>query len=594
MDLINAIDQYFTTSSSHPMQVGENGHREYGWSKDIKERITQFYFQLVRTSYTQDLEKTLRYILTFLKEKYDEGDKDEALNYLSTMYKIIAETRDIIDGKGEYELTYMQIYNWYDFFPTLAKYAFTKLLQHDDNTKHQYGSWKDFKFFAEYVLERSGDKKHPLIIHGIHIMNETLQEDYEKYRKQQPVSLAAKWCPREKSSFSWLYKDIVYHGNRQYFDTATDKDSKYRAYKKASMSLRFMLSTLNKYIDTVQIKMCDDRWRYIDFNKVPSCALSKNRMAFMNKRNEKGIETQRSEKEDRIECAVNLEKHMNKVIENSLKKDDDETKENVKVNGKRVGIQELVKQALSVKNDKDTPKYNLVNLQWDDNSKQNRDLPKIIPMADVSPSMKCNNNIPLYTAIGMSIRVSEKTTPEFRDRILTFSSNPQWVNLENCDNFVDKVKNVARSEWGCTTDFYNALKSILDVIVKNNINPGDVKDMSLIVFSDMQMNECSHYNGSLYENIKQMYHNAGLNSEFQTPYEPPHIVFWNLSSTTGFPSLSYDNNVTMISGYSPVMLNELCDKGIQSLKNYNPYQSLIKILSNGRYKQMEDKLYSSL
>ena len=42
--LINAIDNYTTT------QIGENGHVEYGWSNNTREKIAQFSFQLNRTN----------------------------------------------------------------------------------------------------------------------------------------------------------------------------------------------------------------------------------------------------------------------------------------------------------------------------------------------------------------------------------------------------------------------------------------------------------------------------------------------------------------------------------------------------------------
>ena len=32
------------------VQYGEKTHLEYGWSKNIRERIIQFHFQLVRTT----------------------------------------------------------------------------------------------------------------------------------------------------------------------------------------------------------------------------------------------------------------------------------------------------------------------------------------------------------------------------------------------------------------------------------------------------------------------------------------------------------------------------------------------------------------
>ena len=39
---------------------------------------------------------------------------------LVTLLKILVQTRDIVDGKGEYDLAYMQILVWYNYYPTLA------------------------------------------------------------------------------------------------------------------------------------------------------------------------------------------------------------------------------------------------------------------------------------------------------------------------------------------------------------------------------------------------------------------------------------------------------------------------------------------
>ena len=59
--LINALDNYT------PKQIGENGHVEYGWSNDVRERILQFSFQLVRPSDTSGLKTVLTDILSVLK-----------------------------------------------------------------------------------------------------------------------------------------------------------------------------------------------------------------------------------------------------------------------------------------------------------------------------------------------------------------------------------------------------------------------------------------------------------------------------------------------------------------------------------------------
>ena len=89
------------------------------------------------------------------------------------------------------------------------------------------------------------------------------------------------------------------------------------------------------------------------------------------------------------------------------------------------------------------------------------------------------------------------------------------------------------------------------------------------------------------QNIKEMYYNAGMESAWKTPYEAPHILFWNLRKTSGFPTLSSENNVTMLSGYSAQLLNIFCNKGIEELKTMTPYRMITDILSSKRYKPLE-------
>ena len=79
-------------------------------------------------------------------------------------------------------------------------------------------------------------------------------------------------------------------------------------------------------------------------------------------------------------------------------------------------------------------------------------------------------------------------------------------------------------------------------------------------------------------------------------YSTPHLLFWNLRKTSGFPTLSSKNNCTMLSGYSSTLLNVFSDKGIEGLKNFTPRRMLDDLLANPRYAVMEEDIisYSSI
>ncbi len=93
---------------------------------------------------------------------------------------------------------------------------------------------------------------------------------------------------------------------------------------------------------------------------------------------------------------------------------------------------------------------------------------------------------------------------------------------------------------------------------------------------------------TMMDNIKDLYKKAGLESTYNEEYKIPHIIFWNLRKTNGFPNKSMEQNTTMLSGYSSTLMNAFCDKGINELKNYNPWTMLKTILSNDRYKILEN------
>ena len=131
---VSAADKYT------PRQFGENANIEYGYSNSLDEKIVQFFFQLVRTPDTSGLEKQLFDMLNFIK-----GNEQHYIDELTILFKLIAQTRDIIAGKGEYNLSYMQLYVWWQFYPQLVKKMIPIFLTHQNREElggHQYGSWK--------------------------------------------------------------------------------------------------------------------------------------------------------------------------------------------------------------------------------------------------------------------------------------------------------------------------------------------------------------------------------------------------------------------------------------------------------------------
>jgi len=583
--LINALDNHTTK------QFGENGHAEYAWSNGTQEKILQLSFQLTRTNEegVNKLRNVLSDLLNNLSHRLKTAtlpEKELIKGHLSMLYRMVGHTRDIIDGKGEYTLTYMMIYTWNQFFPVLAKFALKCLVDLGDKTIHQYGSWKDLKYFCEYCKTQGATVDHPLVQYSIELINTKLREDSIA---TNDISLVAKWVPREKSSFGWIYEALACDYFKEFMATANTHERQTKAVLKCKTSYRKLLAELNRKIDTTQIKQCGQNWKSIDFNRVTSITVSKQKKAFLNVK--KDGSDRHPDNQDRTECAVNFKSRIKAAAAGE-----------VEMKGKRVGMADFTKQAFELIARKNTLKsgYNttttedkenlqletdLLNSQWRDNSTQTGALGKMIPMVDVSGSMSGD---PMHVAIALGIRIAEKSV--IGKRVMTFSAKPTWVNLEGYKDFVEQVDHISKADWGMNTNLMAAFDNILDVIIENKMSPEEVQDMILVILSDMQIDAGDSCDKTaLYDAIKAKYAAAGIRVH-GVPYKPPHILFWNLRSTSGFPSLSNQPNVSMMAGFSAALLNLFCEKGLVALQSCNPWGILEQILQNERYKIMAEKL----
>ena len=571
--LIGALDNY--TSK----QIGENGATEYTWSNDVRERIVQLSVQLTRTKDIHYLANQTEMLLYDLQIRHSSGKilKEEFVEYMVLLYKMIGHTRDIIDGKGEYALSYMLLYSWHKFYPGLAKFALKQFVVLDDNSDlHPYGSWKDIKYMYKYMgkypsLDNKNNLDYDLTLYGIQLINEQIRTDMHSSNP----SLAAKWVPREKSQFSELFTGMATDYFSHYLETAKTESAKSKAVSKAKMDYRKIISSLNRKLDTVQIKQCANIWSQIDPDNQTSITMHKQKKAFLNlKKNGE----HRSEIDDRIICAEHFEAYAERAAKNE-----------VTIKGKRLGLNDFTKGALSIIKSGiiDGPEAKILNAQWKHNSTQTGPLGKMIAMVDVSGSM---DGDPLHAAIALGIRVAEKSM--LGKRVLTFSATPSWVNLDGYDNFIEMVQRLNMSEFGLNTNFFAALSVILDAIISNKLSPEDVEDMVLAIFSDMQIDDADKRDDAMMVIIEKKYYDAGM-TVWGKPYKPPHILFWNLRSTSGFPALSLQRNSSMMSGFSPALLNLFCDEGLAALQSCTPWSLLTKALENDRYKVLDTHIRAS-
>ena len=633
--IIKALDVISSQRMVPGYQYGKNNHVEYKGIdislETLQEKILQFSFQLVRTSsddgisaVAKDTREILNIIMSGIKNANQGSDSDsdsDNYNYKKCvdmgviMFKLLAQTRDIISGKGEYMLFYVMLLEWAKIDFRFFEYVIETLVYDTQDeaygtdgtygtdgaditeniTKsknHPLGSWKDMKYFLTYMKEnligvssgvdsqKNSQLYSKFVDKVVNFINEQVRIDAVNLEKGgTSFSLAARWVPREKSKkFGWLYYYLAINYSHNQIPLDVSHPSYERAVNRAFMIYRKVISAINKKLDTTQVKQCNGNWDEIDFNNVTSITMHKQTNSFLNLK--KDGKTERCNIASRITCKHNYQEYLQDVVSGKSK-----------IKGKRISIIDFVKSAIDYKINflpSDSPVVTALNEQWKSNSLQNNNLGNFIAMTDLSGSMTEDNCNPLHSAIGLSIRVAEKSV--LGPRILTFSERPTWIQLgtQDSDTFVKQVTKVMTSSWGMTTDFYLALDLIRQGIEDNKLSREVAENLVLVVFSDMQMNNASKsisdlsVRATLFENINQMFAKMGERLYGQ-PCKAPHIVFWNLRKTTGFPSLSTDQNVSMMSGFSPALLNVFCEKGVDGLQQYNPWNTLLDSLNNKRY-----------
>lgn len=613
------------TTPTVPLSIGENDHLEYDWhlesktAEDLKERIVQLYFQLVRLDGRKHKNLSENFIIrnynSLIRDTMLFGGRNlvsnpEHILFVSHMMMLLrampTQTRDILSGKGERTLGYHLLLSWEDIDPAYVRRTVKYwLIGSPSSGKIPPGSWKDVRNICSILREQNeGKTDHSLIHFLISILCDQLREDDSK-EEGCPISLAAKWTPREKSKeFGWIFHRLGVMMFGEPYNPSSSRNSRL---------LRKRLASLNRRIDTTEIKQCDKHWAEIDFTHVTSITLQKQKRAFANIRrtgtfvdpktkrkrrcnnsrdgsgsgSEGGV---RSTDEDRILCAKHFEEHVGKA-----------EKGETQVKASRTSLYDLVRDAMTICNNRHglSNRWNKASIeartleeQWKDNGRQvHAGLPPMICMADVSGSMTCDNSTPLFNCIGLSLRATEKTVPAFRNKIMTFTHSPSWVEFTEEQGFIERVELLSKAEWGYNTNLYAGMDLILRILIEKEVPPSDVENLVFAIFSDMQFdaavvipkpenlddddNDRKNINRVALDNIRAKFVEAG--------YRPPHILFWNLRSTHGFPAVSSDENVSMVSGYSPVLLNVLEELGIEGLKGQTPFAMVSKILENPRY-----------
>lgn len=489
---------------------GENGHPQLS-KEGLNDNLLGFFHLLVRGMEEDDIHDYVRDIMNDAKSNEDK-------ELIKQLILLCFNTRSCRGGKGEKQLFYHMLKYVYKYLPNLVLELLDLIPEH--------GYWKDLFLF----LADTKDIEHRLLLTTR--VYDLCAAQHKKDLTSDKPSLYAKFVPSENSSIDKKLKCVNEIATRVY-GAVSDQKKRFRKD----------ISALRKKLNITETYMCSKRFSEIDFSKVPSVCMKRNSLAFLNET--KGGDTRHPDDEDRKKARSNL-------MECLVSK---------KINGKQVFPHELVNQVLDKR--LSSAQQMIINAQWEkireDIVKQVNermgdsaiDLTKCVCMCDVSGSM---SGTPMDVSIALGVLCSEITHSTFRDAILTFSYRPQWHKLDPDATFVDKVKSLKRAAWEMNTNFYAALNEIGKLVVLNRLKQEDIP--TLLVISDMQFDVANSGDAwaTAYDNIKKYFHRIGVELH-GTPFTPPPIVFWNVSSlSVGFPCAADQKGVVLLSGYSPSLM----------------------------------------
>lgn len=596
--LVSALDAHTGT------QLGENGHSEFSWSNDTKEKILQLTFQLTRTSSPEQLNK-LADTYSDLVDRvfYDDSVSSEEVaaedrqEWRGALVAIPLHTRDIVSGKGEYNLFYHLIGGFaqaIDRRRETASEATTRWMENVlcemvttsvslEGHDHAYGSWKDVKYLLNHLRRIYGEENlagHRLFKNIVSMAVDQLRLDAREGAGKDKT-LVARWLPREKSAkFGWQAKYFA----TEYFSEWASTGGK-SARKKCLTHYRQLLGRLNTELKTTQVSQCAREYANIDFDaNVTSVTLNRQKHAFQyvdrHGNDRESYDEGSAEWEDRLKCRANYLAYLDRCRTGKSE-----------IKAARVGVVDMVREGCKWRSslyrheglsESEQSLVDALNMQWSESGKTMGALKNFVACVDTSGSMECEERQPLYAAVGLGLRVAENST--LGPRVLTFNTTPSWIDLRNKETFVEKVNHVRyNNDWGGSTNFQAAFRLILDACIEKDLSPEDVSDLVFLVLSDMQIDKADDDTSSIHELVTSMCAEAGKRTSHKRPYAPFHMVYWNLRSTGGFPALSSHKNVSMLSGFSPTLLNSFCTKGVDALKDAEPWSLLVEQLHNQRY-----------
>ncbi|MBR6207402.1 MAG: DUF2828 family protein [Oscillospiraceae bacterium] len=191
-------------------------------------------------------------------------------------------------------------------------------------------------------------------------------------------------------------------------------------------------------------------------------------------------------------------------------------------------------------------------------------------VVDGSGSMyAARDPMPAAVALSLGVYFAERNTGAFRNHFITFSENPQLVEIKGGD-ILDRIRYCHDFNEAANTNIQKVFELILAAAVKNRVPREDLPS-TVYIISDMEFDYCTK-DASLtnFEYAKKLFARHG--------YPLPRLVFWNVASRNRQqPVTINDRGVALVSGCSPRVFSMVMDGEL------DPYSYMLSIVDTERY-----------
>ena len=383
------------------------------------------------------------------------------------------------------------------------------------------------------------------------LVDKQLAQDIHNMMDNKPISLLAKWMPSINAS--------------------SPKTKEYgkklaKALRVSQRNYRKALADLRRYLDVVEVKMSGKEWSDINYEAVPSRANLIYNKAFL-----------RNDEERRRDYLAKLEKG------------------EAKINASTLFPHDIVHKYGNYRCSIDST----VEALWKALPDTVQDCGNTIVVADGSGSMRStidskSSVSALEVANALAIYFAERSSGQFKDKYITFSENPQFVDFSKCTSLHAKLQMALSHNEVANTNVEKVFQLILDTAIRNHMRQEDLPK-NILTISDMEFDGCatcgepevrrgfwgdSYYatplrsDSRLFDVIAKRYADAG--------YKMPRLVFWNVNSRTGtIPVKENELGVALVSGFS-VNVAKMVMSG-----KLDPFECLLETLNDKRYDPVE-------